>query len=248
MFTMIGAAERAGSGIDKIKTGWNSQHWRSPIVREQMHPDRVIWVLPMLSLIPEKSLERLKDRFGSKFSKFSKLEIQALVTADVEGYVDNARMRQITGHHASDITKLLQDIVSRGILLQNGQGRWTQYCLPSDLDLNPLHTDDHSVHKGDHSVHKEEDFADQREALTKIAEPAKLNKRLSPKEMESIILQLCNDHWLTRKQISGLLQRNSDGLRSRFLTSMVEHGLLQLRYPDKPNRTDQAYKTTLPDP
>ncbi len=62
--------------------------------------------------------------------------------------------------------------------------------------------------------------------------------------MESIILQLCKDHWLTRKQMSDLLQRNPDSLRSRFLTSMVEHGLLQLRYPDKPNRTDQAYKTT----
>jgi ATP-dependent DNA helicase RecG len=239
MFTVIGAAEKAGSGIDKIRTGWNSQHWRFPIARERMHPDRVIWVLPMLSLIPEESLERLKNRFGSKFSKFSKLEVQALVTADVEGYVDNARMRQITGHHASDITKLLQNLVSREILLQNGQGRWTQYCLPSNLDHNSLHIDNHSVHKIENST-------DQWDALTKIAEPAKLNKRLSPKEMESIILQLCNDHWLTRKQISDLLQRNPDGLRSRFLTSMVEHGLLELRYPDKPNRTDQAYKAALP--
>jgi ATP-dependent DNA helicase RecG len=68
----------------------------------------------------------------------------------------------------------------------------------------------------------------------KIAETAQLNKRLSPKEMESIILQLCKDYWLTRKQMSDLLQRNPDSLHSRFLTSMVEHGLLQLRYPDKP--------------
>jgi len=35
MFTMIGAAERARSGIDKIKTGWNSQHWRSPIIESK---------------------------------------------------------------------------------------------------------------------------------------------------------------------------------------------------------------------
>ncbi len=161
-------------------------------------------------------------------------------------------MRQITGHHASDITKLLQDLVSRGILFQNGQGRWTQYCLPSNLnspnigiDDHSVHKDSHSVHKDDHSVHKEKNSDKQWNALTRIAEPAKLNKRLPPKEMEAIILQLCNDHWLTRKQISDLLQRNSDGLRSRFLTSMVEHGLLQLRYPDKPNRADQAYRTAL---
>jgi hypothetical protein len=33
-------------------------------------------------------------------------------------------------------------------------------------------------------------------------------------------------------------------LRPPSLVSLVEHGLLQLRYPDKPNRTDQAYKAT----
>ena len=42
-------------------------------------------------------------------------------------------MRQITGLHASDITKLLQDLVSREILQQNGRGRWTQYSLHSDF-------------------------------------------------------------------------------------------------------------------
>jgi len=46
---------------------------------------------------------------------------------------------------------------------------------------------------------------------------------------------------LTRNQLSELLDRNPDGLRSRFLTPMVAHGRLRLRYPDKPNRADQAY-------
>lgn len=254
MFTMIGAAERAGSGIDKIRSGWNSQHWRSPIVREQMHPDRVIWVLPMLSLIPEESLERLKNRLGSSFSKFSKLEVQALVTADVEGYVDNARMRQITGLHASDITKLLQDLVSRGILTQNGQGRWTQYCLSPDLNTfhiddhsehkesDTLHMDDHTIHKDNHTVHRAEISPEQWEHLEKLALPARINKRLETNEMESIILTLCKDQWLTRRQISALVDRNSDGLRARFLTPMVEHERLELRFPDKPKRTDQAYR------
>ena len=65
--------------------------------------------------------------------------------------------------------------------------------------------------------------------------------------MENIILNICKCNWLTRNQISILVKRNPDGLRSRYLTSMVQHNLLQLRYPDKPNRTDQAYKTA-PDP
>lgn len=247
MFTMIGAAEKAGSGVDKILMGWSSQHWRSPIVREQMQPDRVQWILPMVSLIPDESLVRLKKRFGAEFARLSQLEIHALVTADIEGCVSNARMRLITNEHPADVTKHLQNLVSRGFLTQDGQGRWTQYYISSfdsiHSEVYSVHKEDHSVHKEIYSVHKEEISDDQWYELTKLAETARVNKRLPPKEIESLILQLCQDFWLTRRQISDLVQRNPDGLRSRFLTSMVQHNLLRLRYPDKPNRTDQAYRT-----
>ena len=76
-----------------------------------------------------------------------------------------------------------------------------------------------------------------------IAEPARLKQRLLPQEMEAIVLDLCRGRWLTRNQLAELLDRHPDGLRQRFLNPMVTHGLLRLRYPDKPNRTDQAYTT-----
>lgn len=247
MFMMIGGAEKAGSGVDKIFRGWNSQHWRSPMVRELVQPDRVIWVLPMVSLIPEDSLQRLQARFGASFGRFSKLEVQALVTADIEGAVDNARMRQITGRHASDVTRILQELVSQGALQQEGQGRWTRYRLPdSDIgtgDNDSVHNctdsvrkDSDSIHKGADSIHKDFD-----PLLLKIAEPARNSKRLPPEQMEKLIVEICRGRWLTRREIASLLQRNPDSLRARYLTPMVSHGVLRLRYPDKPNRVDQAY-------
>lgn len=68
--------------------------------------------------------------------------------------------------------------------------------------------------------------------------------------MEGIILKLCKKGWLTRKQSGDLIDRNSDSVRARFLTQMVHHGLLKLRYLEKPNRTDQAYlaEPTIQDP
>jgi ATP-dependent DNA helicase RecG len=77
--------------------------------------------------------------------------------------------------------------------------------------------------------------------LTVIAAPAQRQRSLPPAEMEKILLNLCENRWLTRNQLAELLTRHPDGLRQRFLTPMVEHGLLRLRYPDKPNRADQAY-------
>ncbi len=74
-----------------------------------------------------------------------------------------------------------------------------------------------------------------------IAAVARLNNRMIPKEMEQLILKLCTGRWLTRRELGDLLRRNIEGLRSRFLVPMVEHGSLRLRFPGKPNRVDQAY-------
>ncbi len=252
MFMMIGTAEKAGSGVDKIRRGWESQHWRTPAVREQVQPDRVQWMLPMISLIPDESLESLTELFGARFSRCTKLEVQALVTADVESAVDNARMRQITGAHAADMTRLLQGLVAKKMLVQEGQGRWSRYRLPGTHrskhhGTDSLHNEIDSLHNGTDSLHNGTDSLPKAGKslysadLLSIAAPARKQQRLQPKEMERILLELCRDRWLTRNEIAGLVDRNSESLRQRYLNPMVEHGLLRLRYPDKPNRTDQAY-------
>ena len=176
----------------------------------------------------------------------------------------------VTGKHATDITKLLQNLVSNGALSQDRQGRWTRYsiakelvCLYKDVDsvhkkinnsvhnpqksmeISSLSSSSDSVHSDNYSIHKKAQISES--DLSILVEKAKLarkNKRLPPKKMEQIILNLCRGRWLNRKLLAELLKRNSDGLRSRFLTPMVGHGLLCLRYPDKPNRTDQAYTVT----
>jgi len=152
--------------------------------------------------------------------------------------VDNARLRQFTGLHAADITKLLQGLVAQGALRQNGQGRWTQYSLPPDINAA-----DHSLHAADHSLQTDKISQELWDELEKIASPARKSKQLNHKEMEKIILNICKDCWLTRRQIAELITRNHEGILTRFLTPMVEHGRLELRYPDKPNRVDQAYRT-----
>jgi len=244
MFMMIGAAEKAGSGIDKIYRGWESQHWRKPAVSENFEPDRVRWILAMISLIPDESLVRLQGYFGAKFQKLSQFEVQALVTADIEEYVDNARMCQITNLHSSDITKLLQSLVERGMLSQESKNRWARYRL------NFLHKENHSLHNKNHFLDKEsqslhkEFSAEELMLLRSIAAPAIETKRLDPKSTEEIIKKLCKNRWLTKKQISDFLNRNSESLRSRFLAPMVEHKILRLRDPQNPNRVDQAYSAT----
>ena len=121
--------EGAGSGFDKIRQGWASQKWRLAIIEETFRPDRVRLVLPMVSLLPEESVERIKGRFGTKFKKLLPLEVQALVTADLEGGVSNLRMRQICSEHPAELTKLLQELGEPGVLAAGWPGRGTTYRL-----------------------------------------------------------------------------------------------------------------------
>lgn len=197
----------------------------------------------MVSLIPEETLARLKLRFGTRFQSFSRLEVQVLVTADLEGWVDNARMRQITSEHSADMTRLLQKLVSKGILAQDRSGRWARYQLSQEstfaqMEVSSAH---HSAH---HSAHIEQVSNNEIDELSKVAEKIRLNKHASYKEIEEALIKLCQNKWLTRNQIAKLIGRHPNGLRYRYLTPMVELGLLSLRYPESPTHVLQAYIST----
>jgi hypothetical protein len=111
-----------------------------------------------------------------------------------------------------------------------GDLRGASYRLPGTGDS--LHKRD-SLHKGDKdSLHKPDELSE--EELTKvrvIAVPAFHSVRLSPQETRTIILQLCQGHYFTAADLSELMNRNPEGLRSRFLTPMVEEGLLLRKFP-----------------
>jgi hypothetical protein len=48
---------------------------------------------------------------------------------------------------------------------------------------------------------------------------------------------------LSTKDLATLLSRDAENLQGRILAGLVKKGLLELRFPDVPNRPDQAYRT-----
>lgn len=254
MFQMMGAGDKAGSGIDKIRQGWRSQKWRWPIIEERLQPERVRLILPMVSLLPEESLLWLRSVLGDKLGDLNHREVQALVTADVEGSVTNQRLQQFSSDHTADITKMLQDIVVKGLLVKDGYGRWASYRLPerltrrvSNADGTPDTTTANSGHKEDSSQHnaassQHNDTVLEDAVLLAIAAPARDKGRLDPKIMVELIRKLCESRYLTVAQIGGLLNRHPEGIRNRFLTSMLREKQLVPLHSD-PTHPDQAYRT-----
>jgi hypothetical protein len=77
--------------------------------------------------------------------------------------------------------------------------------------------------------------------LRDMAKPVADSGKASGEQVMSVIAALCRGRFLTAQQLAGLLNRSTEGLRKRFLTPMTREGKLQLRYPQAPNRPDQAY-------
>lgn len=253
MFQMIGFAEKAGSGISTINQGWESQNWLKPTVNTANNGDRVIWKLPMTSLIAPESIEELEKLFGKKLENCDKTEIQILAIALEEKEVKNSRIQEITNLHHNNISKVLQNLSKQKMLVMDGYGRWAKYSLPnhyklqkdlfSDLNLKPLDLDNKdldSTHNKSNSTHNKPNFThnDQTEELNLV----KSKLRLDPKRMEELLVKICLEKWLSKREIAKLINRSPKTL-NKILSSLVEKKLLELKYPDKPNSSKQAYTT-----
>lgn len=245
MFQMLGVGDKAGSGIDKIRDSWKSQHWQSPRLEETQRPDRVLLTLPLVSMLPEPVLTLLAERFGARFQTLDKDSVHVLVTAQMEGSVSNHRLQEILTLHRRDITLLLQSLVKDGFLVPDGFGRGTRYELGrgegegqrlSPPVRRPIPPDKAAI-PPDKGSHVEE------QTLLAIAEPVRSTRRTDPAVTRATILSLCQDRFLSLRQLATLLDRGPETLRDGFVSPLVREGLLELRYPDKPSRRDQAYRT-----
>jgi ATP-dependent DNA helicase RecG len=258
MFQMIGFAEKAGSGINTINQGWESQNWLKPTVREitAENADRVIWKLPMTSLIQPESIEELEKLFGKKLKNCDTTEIQILAIALEEKEVKNSRIQEITNLHHNDISKILQNLSRQKMLVMQGYGRWARYKLPNqyetekdlldyannepDLDNYQSNLDNKGLDLENRSSnsHHNHNILDNK----KLSLDNKLKARLSAQELEEIIQEICLNNWLTKKEIAKKINK-SVPLLTKNLPKMIKKNLIKLKYPDKPNSSKQAYTT-----
>lgn len=269
MFQLLGVGDKAGSGLDKIRRSWHVQLWQPPSLKETLRPDRVILTLPLISVMPEDVMATLKARFGPALEELSPDEAQTLVIAALEQQVTNRRLQEMLTLHRVDITQMLSGLVEKGMLVPHGRRRGAYYTVPAELkaptnlkvEASSLHSDTGSLHSDTSSPHKDtsslhyaqpdhplwEELAERLGADTAerlLAETAHVRgHRPSGEEIRRVLKILCRGRFLSLAQLSYLMGRNSEGLRTRYLTPMVREGQLQLRYPNVPNHSRQGYCT-----
>ncbi|MDZ7720716.1 MAG: putative DNA binding domain-containing protein [Balneolaceae bacterium] len=297
MFLLAGLGERAGSGIPKIIQNWDKQHWRKPYLHEIQEPEQTLMELRMQSLIPDETMDELRDLFGKEIDKINMLERIILATAESEGVISHQRIQSISETHPHDISLSLQNLVKSNFLVPTGKTKGRTYTLPgrdlptpedvfskggvsaknteSDFgkssEHNPAsseHIGESSEHKADSSKHNSEKERDTKgrlitaefdfpvidqlyelsdDYLNELKEKAKVprnKKRVAVETLSSVILDLCREQYITINALSQIVDRNSDGLRQRYIKKLVEKDEMKMAFPSTPNHEKQAYITS----
>ena len=234
MFMMFGKAEKAGSGADKIISGWKDSNLNSPNLEEKNRPDKVILTLPLISILDDKVKEELTGIFGEHVLHLEHNKVLTLVFALIEGVVSNERLRYTLNMHKYDITKMLKELCANGYLISDGVGRGTIYHLNKDKNLN---SSDGNLTSLDGNLNSSDDDNLKTSTLKGI------KKRCSQKELFEII-QNSTSTWKSIEEIASEIGRSTQYLKGEIIPVMMSNGLLEREHA-MPNHPAQRYKKKL---
>ena len=260
MFSMLGVAEKAGSGTDKILKGWKESNWRAPIINEHQNPDKVELIMPMESLLSENTKLRLEEKFGRVAGTFEHDVLSILALTCDEGSVTNERLRYSLNLHKREISVLLKQMCQSGLLVAQGYGRGTRYLLPENINNNLFRSLEQSQENiispksevslkvigepMDNNRGTSDDYRGTSDDYRGTSDDNNINphkKRLSKKQMDLLVISICQD-WMDKEEIAQRLHRKVKYVSDVILPRLVKEKQLEMLYPGTPNHPRQKYK------
>ena len=241
MFMMIGTAEKAGSGVDKILVGWREENWQRPYVAERQRPDKVVLVLPMESFLPEQNVKELAGIFGDGVEHIGFNKLLTLSTCYAEEAVNNGRLKDILPLHSADITKMLKELCDDGYLVSVGVGRGTKYFINNKVDTSDVKVDTSGA-KVDTSCAKVDTSCAKVDTSCAKVDTSELDSkaRFGKEELEKLILSKAQDY-ATIEEIATCVGRSVDYIKNKVMPRMVKEGKM-VRLHQKINHPNQKYK------
>ena len=234
MFMLIGAGEQAGSGFGRILSAWREQHWRVPLIDEDLELETTTLRLSMASFLPQEVFQSLRQRFGARFTGLDEHGRLAMALADAEGRVTNRALQTVTGAHPRDLTYLLQRLVADELLVRHGdrQGAWYTIANPPGLPQTSPQTPPQTPPQTNFSPM----------AIDPVAKVA--GERWARREdVDAAILELCTGRFRTARELGEILGREKRTISQNYTSRLVSEGRLEQKDPSNPYNPDQAYRT-----
>lgn len=252
MFIFIGAAEKAGSGADKIWKGWKASNFRNPFLHQR--DNKVILELPFVSMLSKEVVEKLRDIYGPDVTSIGHNKLLVLAACANEGHVSNATLQNVLDMHPSDITALLKDMVGEGKLLSSGLGKGTKYQLVEKKNTTSrISKNDTTSESFQPSLFSELEVSGDEVEGSSISENTTSSisgntsgrkRNRSTLALHAKILDFCSD-FKSLSEISEHVNRSVAHLKGHVIPELLESGKLQRKYPETPNHPDQKYKVIL---
>ena len=236
MFMMMGAVEKAGSGVDKILRGWRSSHWQSPYPKELFRPNKVELVMPLELLFDPKVLEQLRNDLGDYFDTLDEFDRILLSTAVTEKYITHQVLSKKLPLHKADITEKLQKLCQAGVLIAEGYGRGRIYHLkPQTLQADVSNL---ASSKGETLQADVSNLASSKDETLHA-----IPRKLGAEERDQLICAYCLDEWRSTMDIANYLKRNKDYIRNSVLPSLIRSGKLEIQFREIEKHPNQKYRT-----
>ncbi|RYD32718.1 MAG: AAA family ATPase [Verrucomicrobiaceae bacterium] len=285
MFRFVNIGEQAGTGVQKILSGWAFRHWRKPRIREELEPNnRTLLELRMLDLFDPGILDILRLTYRSEFEALERNAQLALAITLSEGALTHSRLCELSNAHPSDVSKILRLLVEKRFLRLSGSGRGAVYRFTQVAATNPddvfgpgipvlepesstiiglsstiLPGSSTIIADGKKSGRDEAGrlmakqfhlpFVDSVENLVPeflarlhaAAELLRTKGKISRKELEDVIVKVCDGHFVTIGSLAKILDRGERTLRQDYLSRLCKEKRLRRAFPDTPNHERQAY-------
>ena len=247
MFTLIGYSERAGSGIPKIYSGWDSQNWRKPLLYEKQEPAQTLIELRMYNLLDSQIIDELSEFYQDEIEGLNSDEMTILATAYIEEGTNHKRMMELLDKHPADVSGILKKMVDDLLLFSIGSGRGTIYQARG---INDQARGINQEARGAKDATKREvfyeldDLNDELKSKISYYRSEIEGKSRAKKElMQKIILDICTLGYFSPELLSHLLGRTKDRTKE-YLGELSSKGQLKKLY-ELPNHPKQAYIKTV---
>lgn len=237
MFLMIGAAEKAGSGADKIMEGWKDAQFRIPVIYEVSRPNKVELILPLESTLSPDILNQMKKLYGEKvISSFNRNESIAIALAIAMDEITNEVLHRNIEQHPSDITKLLHDLCRRNLLISSGFGRGMKYFVNKNfIKSEENEMSDELSHKLSHE--KVDEKVKNEKVHEKVHEKASHGKAKIINEL----ITFCRT-WRKSSEMARHVAKSIGYITSHIIPEMLAKGLIEREYTATPRDPRQRYR------
>ena len=241
MFMLIGAAEKAGSGADKIMRGWESIGWKMPFPNEKFRPNKVELTMPLEALMEKRIIQELEQRFGEeRIALLNQDERTILSMALTEGVINNNRLQSRLTLHTADITKTLQKLTKGEFLISEGRSRGTVYRMNSATDAYNATSDAYNATSDAYNATSDAyNATSDAYNATSDAQTKNFPKRFTKDQCKEILLEYCKE-WRSIQDIADHLKRSKSHVRNVILPKFAS--FLERKHTFD-NHPDQQYKT-----